>query len=337
MLEAGAGFGEGADAPAPVSGGGTVPLGLVWHAPLATALGRGAITSAQHDAIAQGLGVPPEGADEAWQLAAEQLVDFAGEVTVEQLGAHARSLRDLLDPEGANARYLARYEQRSFRMWTDGQGLTHGRFVFDDESAEWVRSIIDAALRPRRGGPRFVSESERADAERLRRDSRTNEQLAHDLLLDVLKAGSVADAASVFGARQAGVRVVTVVPREEFLAGRRNDGSWVAATGEPVQAAERRASGAVARFQESGVTVPGGIAEKTRCNSGISPVVVDEGGNPLDVGRESRLYTSRQRVALALRDGGCRWPGCDRPPSYCEAHRHRPWGAAVRVPSPAIA
>src|SRR5690606_28264381 len=56
------------------------------------------------------------------------------------------------------------------------------------------------------------------------------------------------------------------------------------------------------------------------CDSGTAPISVDARGNPLNVGREQRLFTSKQRTALALRDGGCRWHGCDRPASYCESH-----------------
>ncbi len=157
-----------------------VPVRQVpWHEPLTIALRAGTLSSAQHDAIKRGLGEPPSAVRddlnlaedtgtvnlvsldfpnpatiEAWSLAATQLVEYAAEVPVEELARQARAIRDLLDPDGAHARFLARYEQRAFRMWTDGDGLTHGKFVFDDESAEWVRTIIDTALRPRRGGPR---------------------------------------------------------------------------------------------------------------------------------------------------------------------------------------
>jgi hypothetical protein len=199
-------------------------------------------------------------------------------------------------------------------MWTDDAGLTHGKFIFDDESAAWLRSIIDTALRPRRGGPRFVAADERASADELRKDTRSNEQLAHDLLLDVLKAGALADAASVFGARQAGIRLVQVVNRDDYLQ-RQLDGD------------RARGDAPVTRIIDGGDTLPSGIGDKHQCNTGAQRLIVDTSGNPLDVGREHRLFTAKQRVALAVRDGGCRWPACDRPASYCEAHHIDHWEA----------
>src|SRR5690606_4902668 len=40
---------------------------------------------------------------------------------------------------------------------------------------------------------------------------------------------------------------------------------------------------------------------------------------------------TRQRVALAARDGGCRFPDCDRPPSWTEAHHIVPWSHGGRT------
>lgn len=51
------------------------------------------------------------------------------------------------------------------------------------------------------------------------------------------------------------------------------------------------------------------------CRSGTRNILVDEAGNPLDVGREQRLFTAKQKIALAYRDGGCMDPDCDRPVS----------------------
>jgi len=65
--------------------------------------------------------------------------------------------------------------------------------------------------------------------------------------------------------------------------------------------------------------------ERIACTHGTMGLAFDPDGQPLDVGREQRLYTRRQRIALAARDGGCRWPGCERPPSWTEAHHTKHW------------
>jgi hypothetical protein len=47
---------------------------------------------------------------------------------------------------------------------------------------------------------------------------------------------------------------------------------------------------------------------------------------PLEVGRASRVVQPAQRTAaLAVRDGGCSFPGCERPLAWCEAHHLRHW------------
>jgi hypothetical protein len=46
---------------------------------------------------------------------------------------------------------------------------------------------------------------------------------------------------------------------------------------------------------------------------------------PLEVGRATRVIAPAQRTALSVRDGGCRFPGCDRPLAWCEAHHLRHW------------
>jgi hypothetical protein len=52
----------------------------------------------------------------------------------------------------------------------------------------------------------------------------------------------------------------------------------------------------------------------------------------LDLGREQRLFSKAQRVAMVLRDQGCRAEGCDRPPSWTEAHHlTKPWAEGGRT------
>jgi hypothetical protein len=52
---------------------------------------------------------------------------------------------------------------------------------------------------------------------------------------------------------------------------------------------------------------------------------------PLDLGRERRLYSKHQRIALAQRYGGCAVAACDRPPSQTEVHHLDPWHRGGRT------
>ncbi|WP_200941934.1 HNH endonuclease signature motif containing protein, partial [Angustibacter sp. Root456] len=61
------------------------------------------------------------------------------------------------------------------------------------------------------------------------------------------------------------------------------------------------------------------------CGAEIIPVLVDTCGNPLDVGRTLRDFTTRQRIALAERDRGCTWPGCTAPVAWTQAHHLIHW------------
>ncbi len=48
-------------------------------------------------------------------------------------------------------------------------------------------------------------------------------------------------------------------------------------------------------------------------------------GTPLSVGRATRTIPAPIRTALSLRDGGCRFPGCDRPPGWTDGHHIKHW------------
>jgi hypothetical protein len=57
----------------------------------------------------------------------------------------------------------------------------------------------------------------------------------------------------------------------------------------------------------------------------IVPVVVGDAGGVLGYGLTRRTASTGQRRALAARDRGCSFPGCDRPPDWCETHHVTPW------------
>lgn len=70
------------------------------------------------------------------------------------------------------------------------------------------------------------------------------------------------------------------------------------------------------------------VAETVRrvaCDASVRRVVVAGGGEPLDVGRATRTIPSALRRALVVRDGGCRFPGCDRPPEWTDGHHIAHW------------
>jgi hypothetical protein len=61
------------------------------------------------------------------------------------------------------------------------------------------------------------------------------------------------------------------------------------------------------------------------CDAQLIPAVLGSDGQILDMGRRRRLVTGRLRQALELRDRGCAFPGCDRPPRWCAGHHIRSW------------
>ncbi len=54
-------------------------------------------------------------------------------------------------------------------------------------------------------------------------------------------------------------------------------------------------------------------------------IVLDAKGDVVDIGRTRRLASRGQRRALDIRDGGCCFPGCDAPASWCDAHHLNRW------------
>jgi hypothetical protein len=84
---------------------------------------------------------------------------------------------------------------------------------------------------------------------------------------------------------------------------------------------------------EHGQPISAGDARRLACDCVLIPVVLGTDSEPLDVGRATRTVPRAIRRALAARDGGCCYPGCDRPPQLCACHHIRHWadGGATSV------
>ncbi len=76
---------------------------------------------------------------------------------------------------------------------------------------------------------------------------------------------------------------------------------------------------------DTGESVSPAMVRLLACDARILPLVLGGAGQVLDAGRSRRLVTGPLRRALVVRDGGCTFPGCDRPPRWCDAHHITPW------------
>lgn len=271
-----------------------------WLSPVAAAVSAGQLSIAAADGIVAGLGSPDDAVDElSLVVAAERLVAVAGQTTPERVAAAARSIRDDLDVDGVADREAVLRGKRFLRLIPQPDGMTKILGLLDPESAAVVVAAVDSITAPRRGGPRFVDAEAVARSERIVNDPRTTEQMTADALVDMVTLATVADKGSLFGTTTPTVRVhVTLAELIEGVG--------------------------VARIEGQSAAVSVATAQRLACGGGYVPVLFDD-TQPLDVGRSERLFTWRQRVAMAARDGGCIFPGCDRPPSWCEAHHIDFW------------
>ena len=281
-----------------------------WMRPVAAAVAAGVFGAEHVAAIRRGLGEPGEGVgaelllEAAELLCAEVTGDAASDAVVldaDRLFRRARTLRDELDEEGVADRERQRFQQRSLRIVQQPDGMSRLVWLLDPESAAYVADLHNRATSPKRGGPRFVDPEQAAAAEAIELDPRTPEQLASDVFLDLLRAGSVADASQLLGAAGSAVQLVVTQEQLDSPTGH----GWIVGQSDPIS-------------RES--------VERHICSDGHQRITVDLAGDPLDVGRTQRLHTKKQRTALGIRDGGCRFGDCTRVAGMVEAHHIDHWG-----------
>ena len=86
---------------------------------------------------------------------------------------------------------------------------------------------------------------------------------------------------------------------------------------------ERRA-GRRCELEDSG-GIGSEAARRLACDAGVTRVITRGESQPLDVGRRTAVVPTAIRRAVVVRDGGCRFPGCDRPPGWCDVHHVVHW------------
>jgi hypothetical protein len=270
-------------------------------APVASALVSGDLSVGATAAIRTGLGEPNAdvGADELAR-AAERVAREAAGVTPERAVRIAREARDALDEAGIVDRAARLRERRSLRVHRLPDGMTRLTALLDPENAALVTDAFDRVTSPRRGGVRFVSETEQARAARIIGDPRSTQQLALDAFVQMIRLAGQVDDGAVFGERGPEVRIHVTATDLNRGAGR----VWI-------------------EGQDTLSDIK--VAQRLICTVGSIPIILDDRGQPLKLGRTQRTHSKAQRIAIAARDGGCVIPGCDRPPSWSEVHHPDEW------------
>ena len=289
-----------------------------WLADVAAAVAAGVLSVGAADAIRTGLGSSTENVTvEMLAGAAHLLCAEASELDVDRLLRRAREVRDDLDNTGIADRERERFEKRSLRHFRLPDGM--GRFVWDldPENYAIVSELYDRATSPKRG-VRFVSGDQKEIADRILADPRTINQLASDTMLGLLQAGAAADSSRMLGTGSAVIRVLV------SAAGLAGGADCDKGGGTDGGAFHGRVEGMPDAISIQSV-------QRLSCDGATTHIGVDDRGNPLDVGDEKRLFTPKQRIALAVREEGCRFGPCERPPSMTEAHHIVPWSEGGRT------
>jgi Domain of unknown function (DUF222) len=92
----------------------------------------------------------------------------------------------------------------------------------------------------------------------------------------------------------------------------------------PLETLEKRAGAQAAELDWRGA-ISGETARRLACDAGVSRIITDGAGEPLDVGRRTRSIPAPLRRAVIARDRHCVAPGCDRPPGWCDVHHRQHW------------
>ena len=81
------------------------------------------------------------------------------------------------------------------------------------------------------------------------------------------------------------------------------------------------------RYRVAVVVRPGEatVPAEAACDAIAYRVALGAAGEVLDVGRQTSRWPVGIRRAITLRDDGCVFPGCDRPPSWADVHHCIPW------------
>jgi hypothetical protein len=295
--------------------GGPLPR-LLSHT--ADALGAGELNADHVQAIHRAMSDLPDTAPaEDVQLAEKLLVQAAHTVSPSALAALGRTIVDRLHHNGRPPADPASRQPANRLSWSPRRGgQLQLKGQLSAEGAGLLTTVLGplAAPRPATGG---------------QRDARTTAERRGDALVDALRlAANSDDLPSHGGQRPTLVLTMTMADlrrREPVEAcGQVPVGSQESAGGPATAGGRDMAGYGQGHLDGVGFIAPG-LARRLACDCAVIPAVLGSRSEPLDIGRRSRVVPTAIRRALVLRDGGCAFPGCTVPASWCDAHHLRHW------------
>lgn len=247
----------------------------------ATAFAAGELSYAKVRSLA---GARTERTAEAFDRDEGLLVDLARRFGCDDLQRIVAHWKASADPDGVSADRAAQWSRRnaSLIQGFDGTWSLHG--TLDAGSG----AVIDAVWQS------IVDEQRRSDAADPAAPARTAAQRSADALVEVARRAGACD---LTGWRPSKPQVSVLVDHDTLLA----------------------ETGGEAELLD-GTVLAGDAARRLACDAGLSRVVTAGESEILDLGRTTPIPSRAQRRVLELRDGGCIWPACDRPPPWCDAH-----------------
>src|SRR5437016_5872193 len=84
-------------------------------------------------------------------------------------------------------------------------------------------------------------------------------------------------------------------------------------------------AGAAAAEMEFSLPISSTSVQRMACDCSVTRVLLSQESMTIDVGRSKRVVAGALGRALKIRDGHCRWPGCERPASWCDGHHLVHW------------
>jgi hypothetical protein len=288
-----------------------------------TALCAGEISAAHAEVLATStLHVPHHSVAEAEAT----LLDAARRLDPPGLRKVVTHFEYTLDPDRADAAAQRRYERQGVWFTTTMDRMVAVRGILTPEAGQIVQAALDPLARP-------------AD----HHDTRSGGQRTADALTEIARRQLERGQLPLTGGARPQLSVIIDLPSLDGQRGPGRIGGEMGWAGplEP-EACRRLACDATVTRVVVSRQPPGACHH---CHGGnpddpsatglegllravlakLPPTLGGAPSRPLDVGRSTRVVTPAQRSALAVRDGGCVFPGCSRPLSWCEAHHVWHW------------